>query len=459
MTHTLRLRYSSDVASVEQTEGQEDSALVQAVSSSRAAHLRLMSGDGSSSSVTGNITIGREAATGVPTLVVEDPLISRSHARIEWSQRGWSLLDLGSRNGAFVNGRVCGSGNRMSLPDGAVIRIGDTVMLFRSSELPLDDGQTFDTTFPGHSPQAVATRRRIARLASTSGHVLVLGETGTGKERVARSLAIPGGHIVVQNCAELTHELMRSELFGHVRGAFSGAVTSNPGVIERATNGTLFLDEIGELPTPVQADLLRFLEDGSYRPVGSAELKRSNARVIAATNVEIDQAVKEGRFRRDLAARLRASNTPLELAPLRDRAEDIPLWANMFLREGGDVPVPWTAGALEMLLLYPWPENLRELRGIVRTLLNERTAPYATEHFPTKLREHRALLRNSAGTPAAPVETERPEPSKSEVESMLQETRGKMRTTAQLLGIDRRKLYRLCERYGIDLSQHRTSED
>jgi len=232
--------------------------------------------------------------------------------------------------------------------------------------------------------------------------------------------------------------------------------------VDLAGDGVLFLDEIGELSLDVQAELLRFLEDGSYRPLGSTELRHSNARVVAATHVDLDQAVANNKFRRDLLARLRASNVPLELPPLRERREDILGWTQLFLRQGNHDagPNPWTVGALECLLLYPWSENLRGLSSIVtHAATQSQVFPCGTEHLPSVLRTHRGTLR---ALPNAPPEEPTPahvaaqvEPTKVEIEEALRSTRGRMRTAAMQLGIDRRKLYRLCDRFGITLEAFR----
>jgi two-component system NtrC family response regulator len=340
------------------------------------------------------------------------------------------------------------------LLDGAVVRLGDSLLVFRT-EPPAESPGAHDV-FPGISPAAVAVRRSIAMLVDTPGHVLILGETGTGKERVARAFADRRDRpFVTQNCAELTRELARSELFGHVRGAFSGATGSKPGLVDIAADGVLFLDEIGELPLDVQGDLLRFLEDGSYRAIGSVDLRHSPARVVAATNVDLDAAVGKGTFRRDLAARLRANHAPLELPPLRDRGEDIPGWTHRFLVEAGhDVVQPCLVGALECMLLYPWLDNLRELRSMVRTVVAATpTFPWSADVLPERIRVHRQQLREHSSPPAEPAAGK--DPTRDEVESALRGAAGRVRAAALQLGVDRRKLYRLCERYGIALDEYR----
>jgi len=429
---------------------------------SSVAHVRVLTGSTAMAAYlidAGGLSIGREDCD----LVIEgDIRISRKHARIERSIAGWQFQDLNSRNGFFVNGRGFGPGERVPLPDGSVIRLGDSLLVFRAQKLP-DDDRGDSPVFPGISPAAATVRRRIDALAAATGHVLILGETGTGKERVARAIGEvrTPPPLVTLNCAQLSRELARAELFGYVRGAFTHAINNKPGLVDLAGDGALFLDEIGELPFDVQAELLRFLEDGSYRAVGSTELRHSHARVVAATNVDLDEAVHQGKFRRDLLARLRAANTPLELPPLRDRREDVLGWTQLFFRQiGRDAgPRPWATGALECLLLYPWPENLRELLGAVRHAATEAAElPCERSHLPAKLRAHRHTLRaphnprSDDQTPAVEQRDMPPrqsDPGREEIEDALRRTEGRMRSAAQLLGVDRRKLYRLCERFGI----------
>jgi two-component system NtrC family response regulator len=445
-----------------QTEQQDDSAIGRTDRDHEIAHVRVLTG-GSCHAVhvfpSRGGSIGRVG--GDCNLAIDDGRMSRKHARIERSAAGWQLQDLGARNRGFVDGRGYGAAARVPLVDGAVLRLGDSLLVFRASP-PTVDGQADSPVFPGISPVAVAVRRRISALASGSGHVLIVGETGAGKERIAHAIGERRAPhpFVTLNSAELSRDLARSELFGHVRGAFTNATANKPGLVDSAGEGVLFLDEIGELSLDVQAELLRFLEDGSYRPLGATELRHSNARVVAATHVDLDEAVHSNKFRRDLLARLRASNTPLQLPPLRERREDIPGWTELFFRQRGrdTAPHPWTPGALECLLLYPWTYNLRELRSVVGEAAEVATSfPCGTEHLPLRLREHRGTLRASSTVvpPQEPTPPQPAEPTQSEIEQALRDTQGNMRMTAQRLGIDRRKLYRLCERFGIAHEEYR----
>ncbi len=419
----------------------------------------------------GGTSFGRAGEQREADVVFEDRRMSRRHARIERDALGWRLVDLGSRNGGFVDGGAVEHGGAVALRDGAVIRLGDTIGVFREEASGPPEAES--DAFPGASPQASRVRQWLRKLARAAGHVLILGETGTGKERAARSLGAAGGPFVPQNCAELSRELARSELFGHLRGAFSGAAMAKPGLVEAAAGGVLFLDEIGELALDVQGDLLRFLEDGSYRPIGATELRHSTARVVAATNVDLDEAVRRGAFRRDLLARLRASNAPLQLPPLRERREDLLGWTDHFLREAGAAPAQaWNAGAAECLLLYPWPENLRELRGAVRGLVaGEPAWPVSSSALPERIQAHRRTLRPderaASSAPLAPLATPAPrappgpaappaaDPTREQIVAALEQKGGRMRSVAELLGIDRRKLYRLCEQHGIDFGSYR----
>lgn len=445
----------------QETEPHEDSAQ-QSRASSQTAYVVVVYG--ASAGAVHEIrdrgcTLGRPNDGSSPDIAIDDARMSRKHVRIEGSSTGWMLVDLGSKNGGFVDGIPFAPRAIVPLASGAVVRIGNTLLVFRTGAHH-DDHDSERETFPGASPQAVEVRRRVGLVSRGSGHVLVLGETGTGKERVARRIGRtpPSRPFVAQNCAELTRDLARSELFGHVRGAFSGATNAKDGLADVVQDGVLFLDEVGELPLEVQGELLRFLEDGSYRPVGSTTARISQARVVAATNVDLDAAVRIGAFRRDLLARLRATNKPIVLPPLRERREDVLGWARRFLDDASPHELPpllWSAGAAECLLLYGWPENLRELGGVMRGLIESPPSwPVPAEGLPGQIQQERRALRQHGEPIEAPMATI-DDPAPEVIARALGEAGGRMRAASIALNIDRRKLYRLCERHGIDLAQFR----
>lgn len=458
----MRAVYAGD-----DTKGRDDSA-TRSEAADAHAHVHIVAGERAGTyHAIGRVglLLGRTGAQLTPAegvgLLLDDPWISRRHARLHAERGRWEVTDLGGRNRAFVDGAPLAAGGDLALADGALIRIGDTLLVFRIG-VPADPDEADSMGFPGRAPSAHAVRKRLLQLSRTSGHVLVLGETGTGKERVARAMGAAGRPFVPQNCAELTREFARSELFGHLRGSFSGAIATKAGLVEVAEQGVLFLDEIGELALDVQAELLRFLEDGYYRPIGATELRRSSARLVAATNVDLDAAVRGGRFRRDLLTRLRSSNLPLGLPPLRGRREDILGWAERFFEEVTPQRsgTQWNAGTAECLLLYPWHGNLRELRGMIRGLsaagLDLALRP---EQLPADLRDYRRALRGSNEAVPVTKEPAAPELTRETIEGVLSATSGSVRATAERFGIERRKLYRLCDRLGIDLDRFRLNAE
>jgi formate hydrogenlyase transcriptional activator len=223
----------------------------------------------------------------------------------------------------------------------------------------------------GSSPALRGVMERVARVSPTDATVLITGETGTGKELIARAIHASSPRakraLIKVNCAVLPDGLVASELFGHERGAFTGAVERRRGRFELAAGGTVFLDEIGELPPATQVALLRVLQEGEFERVGGSETLRTDARVVVATNRNLDDAVADGKFRSDLLFRLNVF--PISVPPLRDRKEDIPIIAEYYVshyaRKLGKRITGITTGALAMMAAYPWPGNVRELQNIV----------------------------------------------------------------------------------------------
>ena len=294
-------------------------------------------------------------------LVLDDPFVSDRHFAIGLEDGQPVLRDLGSRNGTHVNG----------------LRVGSSLV---AAGVRIDAGRTRLRCVQELSRPTVARLRgqsrllqdalkRLERYAPLEGPVLLRGESGTGKELAARALHEGSerrrGPFVAVNCAGFSPELVDSELFGHERGAFTGAVERRRGAFELAQRGTLFLDELGELPMPQQAKLLRVLESHEVRRVGGEEVARLDVRVVAATNAELDQAVRRGSFRADLYHRLAVLE--VRLPPLRARLDDLPALAAVFLEQlAAELgPRQLSPAAIERLSRYGWPGNVRELRNVL----------------------------------------------------------------------------------------------
>jgi DNA-binding NtrC family response regulator len=315
----------------------------------------------------------------------------------------------------------------------------------------------------GSGPAMQKVVQMIEKVAPTDTTVLVLGRSGTGKELVARALHGNSMRrdrpLVTVNCAALQETLLESELFGHEKGAFTGALQAKPGLIEVAEGGTLFIDEVAEMAPALQAKLLRVLEDGHYRRVGSTKKCHADVRVIAATNKPLEEEQKAGRFREDLFYRLNVVS--IVLPPLRERRQDIPALIDHFLtsRQFGKVPCKVDSDAMRALLNYDWPGNIRELANVL-----ERAQILAEDHLITldDLPESMVVIPPGAETSATdPLnlhETER-----RSVRAALEQAKGNKVHAAKALGISRRSLYRLIEKYHLDdtrsESETRTAEN
>ena len=307
----------------------------------------------------------------------------------------------------------------------------------------------------GRSPAMQELFDMIRRLAPHARTALIAGETGTGKELVARALHKLGPRrdrrFVAFNCSTVVETLFESELFGHTRGAFTGAVDAKAGLFESADGGTLFLDEVGELPLPVQAKLLRVLENGDVQRVGSTDARRVDVRTVAATNRRLASEVAAGRFRQDLYYRLNVVEIGLE--PLRDRREDIPYLTAAFIKEFAqrfEKPLNGVSRGAERLLHdAPWPGNIRELRNVL-----ERACMLSEGRILSE-REVLAALggirpsRSAVAPPAASVDNFEPDLDRHRVEQVLQQVGGNRSAAARTLGISRRALYRRLDMFGL----------
>lgn len=305
----------------------------------------------------------------------------------------------------------------------------------------------------GESVPMKALRQQIAVTAPTNGRVLIYGESGTGKELVAHALHAASlrtqGPFVEVNCAAIPEELIESELFGHLKGSFTGASEDKVGKFQKADGGTLFLDEVGDMSLRTQSKVLRVLEEQRFEPVGSSQTVHVDARVIAATNKNLEQEISRGAFRQDLFYRLNV--IPFFVPPLRDRREDIPTLARYFLDEFcsayGKKNREVSETAMDILIRYPWPGNVRELRNLVERLVivcpQARIEPH---HLPPE------LFRGVAQSPQQPYSTLHEARSAYEREFILrklQEHRWNMTQTASALGLERSHLYRKMKSLGI----------
>lgn len=310
----------------------------------------------------------------------------------------------------------------------------------------------------GRSPVMIGLYKEIARVAPTRSTILIVGESGAGKELVARSIhqhsTRSTGSFVAINCGALTETLLEAELFGHVRGAFTGAVGDRKGLWEEAAGGTLFLDEVGETSPAFQVKLLRALQEGEIRRVGASRAIQVDARILAATNRNLEQDVKAGKFREDLFYRL--SVVTLRVPSLRERRTDIPLLAERFLgmvldREGHK-PLTLSEETIRTLVAYNWPGNVRELESAIEyAVLHARGHAIVPEDLPEKLQS--AQVRAAARSPLSALFEDLPALDELERRYLLYilDVAGGNRTrAAEILGIDRRTLYRMIERWGMD---------
>lgn len=313
----------------------------------------------------------------------------------------------------------------------------------------------------GHSRQMIELYMEVARVAAHRSTVLVSGESGTGKELVARAIHANSPRaaqpFVAINCGALTETLLEAELFGHVKGSFTGAVSDKKGLFEEAEGGTLFLDEIGETSPALQVRLLRALQEGEIRRVGATRNHRINVRVIAATNRNLEAEVKAGRFREDLFYRL--SVITLRVPPLRERREDIPLLAMHFLQRScqeTERRVSFAPQTLRVLREYDWSGNVRELENCIEyAVLHTRGAMIEPEDLPERIlrpgTEHAARAK-------AEMQMFADLPALDELERryliyVLEVVGGNRTRAAEVLKIDRRTLYRMAERYQIKLDR------
>ena len=322
-------------------------------------------------------------------------------------------------------------------------------------------------TMVGESYAMVKLREQVAMAAPTNGRVLIFGENGTGKELVARNIHQMSrrrtGPFVEVNCAAIPEDLIESELFGHMRGAFTGAVADRRGKFELAHGGTIFLDEIADMSLKTQAKVLRVLQEQIMEPVGGSNRIKVDARVLAATNKDLTGEIRAGRFREDLYFRLNV--VPIFVPPLRDRQEDIPLFADHFMallaREYGRRPKTFESDALVALRQYPWPGNVRELRNVIERLMIMVPGDRISSRDLTFLDQSQTA--ESRGTAialsSAPLHEARDQFERDYILRALAAQQGNISRTAEVLGIERSNLYRKMRSFGIAPSRRGEDEE
>jgi DNA-binding NtrC family response regulator len=351
---------------------------------------------------------------------------------------------------------------------GALVSTVRRALAIRSCSAPDAAAESDETLSPvssqmiGRSPAMLEVYKLIARVADSMAAVLITGESGSGKELVARAIHMHGVRhdqpFVAVNCGALTETLLESELFGHVRGSFTGAIANRRGLFEQASQGTVFLDEVSEMSAPLQVKLLRVLQEREVVPVGGTTPVTVRARVIAASNTDLERLSLGGGFRRDLLYRLNVIN--IDVPPLRARADDIPLLVRHFLQKYSPEgrPAVISESAARLLSGYAWPGNVRELENTIeRAITLSPGAVITDDDLPIYIR------RGSSSQPSVTATVDAADaalfcglPTIDELElrylrHVLQATGGNRKAAARILGINRRTLYRMAERFGLQL--------
>ncbi|HZV46540.1 MAG TPA: sigma-54 dependent transcriptional regulator [Thermodesulfovibrionales bacterium] len=308
----------------------------------------------------------------------------------------------------------------------------------------------------GQSPKMQELFRVIPRIAQSNSNVLITGESGSGKELVAHAMHNlshrKGKNIVTINCAAFPEGLLESELFGHMKGAFTGAVYNKQGLFEIADGGSVFLDEIAEMPTSLQAKLLRVLENGTFRRIGGTTDIKVDVRVISATNKDLNEEIATGRFREDLYYRLNV--VPVLIPPLRERKEDIPLLINHFLRKTADSPKKITPEAIKLLIDYSWKGNVRELENVIErtALLTEKEEITPANLPPEIITQSRSDLKSIAELTEEGIDLEQliVDIEKDYLLKALEKTDGVKTDAAKLLRLSFRSFRHRLQKYGIN---------
>ena len=407
-------------------------------------------------------------------LLIDDPRVSRFHCLLAREALGWKLVDAGSMNGTRLQGvRVRDA--ILVLPESR-IEIGDSTILVREAGSVHEADVSPLPNFGAIYGVSVAMRQLfevLRRVAKSNANVLVEGESGTGKELIAAELVQRGARadkpLVIVDCGAISAGVVESELFGHAKGAFTGAVRDRVGAFELAAGGTVFLDEIGELPLELQPKLLRALAAREIRRIGDERVRKIDVRVIAATNRSLEREVNQGRFREDLYYRLAVVN--VRVPPLRERPGDIKLLIDAFLTDldATEHAHLFTPELVEQLVARDWPGNVRELRNFVeRTIVLGGEDPLASAASRTSLPSSSDASASPLAGAAAAAESGAPDLSvpfrqakdavinnfeRRYLKALLEQAGGNVSRAARLAGLERMYLHRLLQRHGLRRGQ------
>jgi DNA-binding NtrC family response regulator len=396
-------------------------------------------------------------------IVLPDRAVSRQHLILEVRDDGVRAVDPGSRNGSYCEGMRF---SELEVRPGAVLTLGTTELKLvpegeKSRAMPLSARNTFGGLV-GNSRRMREVFTLLERLAAGESDVLIQGETGTGKELCAEGIHDNSprskGPFVIVDLAGIAPSLLESELFGHVKGAFTGANTDRAGAFERAHGGTLFLDEVGELPLEVQPRLLRALERRQVKRVGANDYRTVNVRVVAATHQDLEGAVKAGHFRGDLFHRLAVLR--VVLPPLREHLEDIPLLIDTVLARLGRPPSALSDQTRALLAQYPWPGNVRELRNVVDRVVN--LGEEALPDIPDVPSRGRPFTADEPDENTVPMALDLPFKEAKErliegferdyLRTLLERCEGNVSRASREAGIDRVYLRKLLRKHALDTS-------
>jgi DNA-binding NtrC family response regulator len=380
-------------------------------------------------------------------LSLVDPRLSTRHSRLTRLGGHWIVEDLESKNGTWIGEQPI---RQHTLRDGDVIEVGHTMLVYRASGGEHADADAVAST-PGLatlSPPLAEHLARVVKIAPASVPVLIGGETGTGKELVARAVHAHSGRrggFVAVNCGGLPANLVEAELFGHEKGAFTGAGSERLGLVRSADRGTLFLDEIAELPATAQAALLRVLQEGEVTPIGADTPIRVDVRLVAATLRDLEDAVARGAFRADLLGRL--LGVTVTCPPLRERREDLAVLCTILLaRVAPDRPIRLAPDAVRALYSYTWPRNVRELERALAAACALGIDRIELEHLPDPVRTSAPAPRVAA-PPGAMSEEDRA--LRDSLSAALVKHGGNVTVVARELGKDRTQIRRWMKRFGL----------